>query len=240
MPAYNSLPRTCLKCGKGFFAQPNQIIKGHAKYCSFECGKHHNRKHGRYGTPEYRSWQAMLARCYNQNSTHFKDYGGRGIFVCDGWRHSFESFFIDLGIRPSMSHTLDRFPNNDGNYEPGNCRWATRQEQARNRRSGFLITLDGVTKCAAEWEILKGLPTTILYKRIRSGMTPEEAMNTPSGGCKRRGEETGSSKLKKEQVLLIRQRVFNGEDYSTMMRDYGIGRSHVSRIVHRLTWNHLP
>lgn len=75
----------------------------------------------------------MLTRCFNPKATRFENYGGRGIAVCDSWRNSFEAFLADMGRKPSPAFSLDRI-NNDGNYEPGNCRWATASEQAFNRR----------------------------------------------------------------------------------------------------------
>jgi len=97
-----------------------------------------NRRHGhspRNGklSLTYHSWQAMKLRCYYPSQPGFKNYGARGIAVCDRWRNSFENFLADMGERPE-GKTLDRYPNNDGNYEPGNCRWATLSEQQRNRR----------------------------------------------------------------------------------------------------------
>lgn len=96
-----------------------------------------NVKHGaaRTGalTPEFRSWMGMRARCYNPKSIGYKNYGGRGIAVCEAWRNDFRTFLADVGPKPSPRHSLDRI-DNDGNYEPGNCKWSTPKEQVHNRR----------------------------------------------------------------------------------------------------------
>lgn len=91
-------------------------------------------KHGESDSAEYRIWRGMLNRCYNPNVERYPEYGGRGIKVCDWWRDSFEAFLADMGRRPSPSHSIDRYPNNDGDYEKNNCRWATSREQRLNQR----------------------------------------------------------------------------------------------------------
>ncbi len=92
-----------------------------------------HRIHGMEGTKEYRAWRSMKTRCFLPNHPAYKNYGARGITVCDRWMHSFANFFVDMGLAPESGRSLDRI-NNDGNYEPGNCRWATRSQQRRNRR----------------------------------------------------------------------------------------------------------
>lgn len=93
---------------------------------------HH--QHGMHATPEYRAWEGLIQRTTNPRHRSWKNYGGRGITVCQSWRDSFEAFFKEIGSRPGPEHSLDRYPDNDGNYEPGNVRWATRAEQEQNKR----------------------------------------------------------------------------------------------------------
>lgn len=100
----------------------------------------HTRNHE--ATPEYNCWLHIKSRCYRETNKCFHRYGGRGITVCDRWLESFENFLADMGERPSDGHSIDRI-DPDGNYEPSNCRWATYQEQNRNRRSNRMISLNG-------------------------------------------------------------------------------------------------
>lgn len=96
------------------------------------------------------------------------------------WRESFERFVADVGERPSPQHSLDRFPDNNGNYEPGNVRWATRTEQGRNKRNNRLLTLNGATRCIAEWVEITGIPRSAISLRIdKLGWTAERALTEP-------------------------------------------------------------
>jgi hypothetical protein len=136
-------------------------------------------EHGLSKIPEYRVWVLMIQRCHTPGSKSFKDYGGRGIVVCDRWRYSFKNFITDMGRRPSAGHSIERIKNGRG-YEPGNCKWATRAEQGRNQRSNHLLTFRGETKVIADWAIETGLlSATISYRVLKLGWTPERALTTP-------------------------------------------------------------
>jgi hypothetical protein len=118
-------------CGNFVTVRSSALRSGNTKSCGCARGAAHI-IHGRCGSPEYTSWLCMKARCEYLRSNRYAIYGGRGIKVCERWQ-SFENFYADMGERPA-GHTLDRFPNNNGHYEPGNCRWATPSQQALNRR----------------------------------------------------------------------------------------------------------
>lgn len=133
-----------------------------------------------YKQPGYKSWENMLSRCRNPRMTDYGRYGGRGISVCERWL-SFSNFLADMGLRPSPRHSLDRYPNGDGNYEPGNCRWATPDEQLINRCNTIFLTIDGVTRPYIEWERESGLPKRLIYNRLIHGWSHEKAVKTPIG-----------------------------------------------------------
>ena len=118
----------------------------------------------------------MIQRCCNPSNNAYHYYGGRGITVCEQWRDSFETFLADVGLRPSNQHSLDRYPNNDGNYEPGNVRWATRMEQAINKRSNRWITAHGKTMTVSEWSRELGILDKTIYYRLSAGWSAEAAI----------------------------------------------------------------
>ena len=143
-------------------------------------GGHKNRTHGQSKSPTYTSWALMKQRCYNENDVAYDDYGGRKIQVCERWRNSFEAFQSDMGDRPSLLHSIDRYPDKDGDYEKSNCRWATPSQQNRNRRSNVLLTFQGKTMCISEWAEFIGLPRKTLEKRLNHhGYTVEQALTLP-------------------------------------------------------------
>lgn len=122
--------------------------------------------HGETGSPEHVSWASMISRCHgslaDKNAAGYRD---RGISVCQEWRASFAAFLEHMGRRPSLKHTLDRI-NNDRGYEPGNCRWATKTEQARNRRSSHVLVVGDVGRTIAEWAEVSGLSQNIIERRV--------------------------------------------------------------------------
>ena len=142
-----------------------------------------NATHGMSGTPTYSTWIAMKERCTNPEHNHYEDYGGRGITVCAHWLHSFENFLSDMGVRPE-GKTLDRKDGNE-NYEPGNCRWATDEEQNNNRSNTRWLVIGGkkvpltiAVRSLLRTAVEEGAP--FVYKRIASGWSVERALRTPA------------------------------------------------------------
>ena len=166
-------------CGEvGEFRLPG-LRSGHTKSCGCLVGdvnSEHVTTHGGSGTPEYTVWRGMLARCKDQSSDR---YGGRGIRVCERWE-SFENFLADMGPRPSSEHSIDRYPDNDGDYEPGNCRWATRVEQMRNTSVNRMVTHNGETLCVAEWAERYGMSSSMLNNRLHAGWSFEKSVSSES------------------------------------------------------------
>lgn len=132
--------------------------------------------HGGTGTAEYSTWTGMRERCNNSKSAAYAYYGGRGIKICERWQ-KFSNFLKDMGEKPSAEHSIDRI-NNNGNYEPGNCRWATVYQQARNRSNNVMVTHNGKTLCVSEWANKYNMKSTLLNYRLRAGWEFEKAVST--------------------------------------------------------------
>ena len=150
--------------------------------CTLSCGCLHKDKHtthGKYSSSEYRIWSGVIQRCTNPNHVSYKDYGGRGISVCEEWL-KFENFYRDMGDKPSPKHSIDRIDNN-GNYCKENCRWATRKEQANNCRNTVVIRLHDEEHTLSEWSCILGIGKQTLSARIRSRWPVEAALTTPVG-----------------------------------------------------------
>lgn len=168
-------------CGAEFVATGCLLRQG----CTSSCGclrKEHavniNYVHGQTESPEWNSWIGMIRRCTNPKYKGFERYGGRGIQVCERWS-IFENFIADMGHKPTPLHSIDRFPNVDGNYEPSNCRWATSKQQAQNRRDNALLTFRGETKCITAWEEQFGFSRFTIRQRLNRGWPVEKALTTP-------------------------------------------------------------
>lgn len=114
--------------------------------------KTHGCSSGRYQsrTPEYNCWLSMKIRCYHESQPNYINYGGRGISMCDSWKNDFSKFLLDMGTKPTKNHSIDRIDVN-GNYEPSNCRWSTRQDQANNKRNSAFHTFNGITMTTTQW-----------------------------------------------------------------------------------------
>lgn len=182
----------CNFCNKTFSIKQSDINRGRGKYCSRACfGKAHsssknpaykhgnsNRKTGQ--TKEYRTWAGIKQRVSNPHTENGHYYQVKGIKMCDRWLNSFENFLEDMGKAPSSQHTIDRI-NNDGDYEPSNCRWATHKEQMWNTRATKLLTHNGKTLPQEEWGRITRLGGLTILKRLKRGWTIEQALTLPKG-----------------------------------------------------------
>ena len=173
-------------CGKRRNVSSSNLRRGYTQSCG--CLRIENAKrtilingdtstHNMTGSTEYRSWQSMKKRCYDVKDRYFKNYGGRGIKVCDRWVNSFEKFISDMGKKPSPELTLDRYPNKNGNYEPTNCRWATQLQQQNNRTDNRIIEYNGLSLTLTEWSEKTGIKRNTIKERIRAyGWSVEQAL----------------------------------------------------------------
>jgi len=149
---------------------------------STSCGCFHvelKTKHGesplKKRTTEYQCWANMKDRCSNKGNHHYKNYGGRGVYVCSEWAEDFSVFLSDMGRKPTKDHTIERIDNDKG-YSPNNCKWVTRGEQVRNRRNSINFTIDGETMCLKDWCRRYGVAYTTARHRMSRGKSIKEAL----------------------------------------------------------------
>ena len=172
------------ECGNIVDVKSTNLIKKDTK--SYGClqKEHANRlgqnnaTHGLSHVPEYGIWNQMIQRCTNPNQHKHNDYGARGIAVCDRWLNSFENFYADMGPRPSDDHSIDRRDNN-GNYEPGNCKWSNAEEQANNRRNNVFYNYNGKLYNALEIDKEFNIDSGTFRRRIDRGWSVKDAIEVP-------------------------------------------------------------
>lgn len=156
--------------------------------CTVSCGcwqlekvtKHRHSIAGKC-TPEFGAYRAMINRCYNEKVESYPHYGGRGIYVCERWlgEGGFERWLACIGPRPSKKHSLDRYPDKNGNYEPGNVRWANPEEQQGNKRTSLLLTYNGKTQHQSAWARELGIGRGVICARLKAGWSVEDALTKP-------------------------------------------------------------
>ncbi len=168
-------------CGSSVVVRSSPLRDGRTKSCGCymrDRASEVHQSHGMTNSAEYRIWSLMKDRCLNVDGKAYPEWGGRGIALCDAW-HDFEGFYADMGPRPSPEHQLDR-KDNDGPYSPDNCRWATRIEQANNKRNNVILEVRGVAQSVARWAAQVGVSEFMIHKRLWRGWEAEEAIFTPS------------------------------------------------------------
>lgn len=168
------------QCGNYRIVRGGHLRSGHTGSCGCQHAEMRTSgfrlSHGYANSRLYGRWKAMIQRCHNPNSVSYIDYGARGIRVCKRWM-LFANFLEDMGEPPTARHQLDRFPNPNGDYKPGNVRWATPEENQRNKRSNRLLTFDGQTLCVAAWSEKTGISQTTIRFRLKSGWPIERILS---------------------------------------------------------------
>lgn len=166
-------------CGKIVHVNSDPLIRGKTKSCgclSSELKSQRAKTHGETDSRLYAIWCAIKARCLNSHTVAYKDYGARGITICDEWKDSYENFrdwANDNGYKKNLS--IDRI-DNDGIYEPSNCRWVTSVAQANNRRSNHILTYNGETHNVTEWAAIVGKDPKTIFSRLYAGWDVERAL----------------------------------------------------------------
>lgn len=182
--------------------------------------------HRQSHTPTWDVWVAMRNRCACKTSSSYPDYGGRGIKVAERWE-DYELFVADIGLRPTPNHSIERI-NVNGNYEPGNVRWATKVEQARNKRNSRFITANGSTKTLAEWAEKLGCQPTAITARLKSGMDADEAVSKPI-------PNRPNAKLDSEKAIQIYAQK-GSRSAQSLADQFGVCKKSILNIFHKRTF----
>jgi hypothetical protein len=167
-------------CGRKSEIRGTDLRRGRSTQCKSCSNGENTRVHGQSvgnKTKAYKAWKGMIFRCTNPTAASYPRYGGRGIQVCTRWRSSFVDFLSDVGAPPGPDYSLDRI-DNDGNYEPGNVRWATLVQQRRNNSYVRPLTLNGETMLLIDWAKRIGISEHALSRRLRFGWSVEKALTT--------------------------------------------------------------
>jgi hypothetical protein len=174
--------RCLCDCGKTCVVKRSSMLRGNVRSCGClvaDTNRKFKTTHGESaGAPSrlYTIWAMMKQRCLNPLAVGYERYGGKGVTVCERWKNSYENFREDVGEPTSTKHTLDRFPDKTGNYEPGNVRWATDKEQNRNSANNRMIDFQGETKCLSEWCENLGLNYNTVHYRLSKGWPADRAL----------------------------------------------------------------
>ena len=164
-------------CGNKTIVDGDKLRRNHTR----SCGCYHkdrNIKHGLHGSKIYNAYISMINRCYNEKNENYKNYGGRGITVCDRWKSSLEDFISDMG-ESDKGLSIERIDTN-GNYEPNNCKWATQKDQARNKRNNNIIEFNGEKMCESAWAEYLNIKRSTLRNRLTiRGWSIEKSLTTP-------------------------------------------------------------
>lgn len=237
--------KICQICGNPFSKQPGTSQKqwSSRSFCSRACtvasrrgvatSVRHGHTRNSKSSPTYVSWYSMVQRCTNPNNKAYAAYGAAGVRVCAAWL-KFDAFLNDMGERPPGT-TIDRHPNGSGNYEPGNCRWATPTEQSANTRRVKLVTLDGEAISLNRAAKKIGVDSSWFSKRVRR-LGTEEAVARAKNSW-RPGHRHPNAQLSEAQVRTIKQRLARGDRGADIARDFSVTPGAVSLIKRGKNWS---
>jgi hypothetical protein len=218
--------RCVCECSNELTVLANNLKRGTTKSCGClqkESASKVNKVHGLKNTPEYRAWINMKNRCYNQHDKRYSDWGGRGIKVCDRWLHSFESFLSDMGKKPTRLHSLDRHPDINGNYEPGNCRWATMPQQNRGKRNNIWLEHNGIKKILSDWAKEFNVNKNTLTEHLIT-KSFEEVFSFYTN-------KKNGPLLTSHQIIDIKRRAYLGEKQNKLSIEFNVSHSTINQVV---------